>query len=97
MRDVRFHPRVPSEAREIAAHYDEVSPDLGDRFWLELTEAIEYARKYPERHHFEASGRRRFNLKRFPHNFLFRVFDDHIRITAVRHNRRNPNLGARRK
>jgi plasmid stabilization system protein ParE len=97
MREVLYHPKVPIEVHDFIEHYDSISTDLGDSFWQELTEAIEYAREYPERHHFDRTGRRRSNLKRFPIHILFRVFPDTIRITAVRHDRQDPGYGARRK
>lgn len=83
--------------REILAYYDDISEKLGDEFWNELKEALGYVREFPERHHFDPSGRRRANLKRFPYHVLFRVFESHIRVTVVRHNQRNPNYGSKRK
>lgn len=97
MREVVYHPKVPSEAREALAYYDRISGKLGDEFWEELTAAIEHAREFPERHHFDQSGRRRSNLQKFPYHFLFRVLDTHIRVTAIRHHSRDPNYGKRRK
>lgn len=96
MRSLSYHPDVPSEVREILAYYQGISPILADDFWIELTEALEYAREFPTRHHFDPSGRRRGNLSRFPYHFLFRVFSSTVRITAVRHNSRNPNYGSHR-
>jgi plasmid stabilization system protein ParE len=97
MRKVVYHPKVPADVRGFLKHYDEISTDLGDSFWNELTEAIEYARDFPERHHFDRTGRRRSNLKRFPVHFLFRVFPEMIRITAIRHDQQNPGYGSKRK
>ena len=91
-----YHPKVPAEVRDSLSYYDAISPKLGDAFWAELTEAIEYARDFPERHHFDRTGRRRSNLKRFPVHFLFRVLPDMIRITAVRQNRQSPGYGSTR-
>jgi len=56
MRKVVYHPKVPSEVRKIIEHYNSISSALGDSFWFELAEAIEYAREFPERHHFDAQG-----------------------------------------
>ena len=97
MREVVYHPEVPKEARSLLAHYDEISPRLGDAFWSELTKAIEYARQHPERHHFDSTGRRRSNLKRFPVHVLFRILPTAIRVTAIRHDRQDPRHGARRR
>ena len=96
MREVVYHPSVPAEVRAIIEYYEGISSPLADRFWEELTSAILYAQKYPERHHLDASGRRRSNLKRFPYHFLFRIFDSHIRITVVRHHSRDPHFGSKR-
>jgi len=97
MKEVVYHPRVPSEVREAIAYYDEISPKLADEFWSELTEAFDYARSFPEQHHFDPTGMRRGNLKRFPYHFLFRLSPDYIRVTVVRHNRRHPGYGSRRR
>ena len=99
MRKVVYHPLVPGEIRDLIGHYEGISPALGDRFWDEIIAAIEYARRFPERHHFDAIGvgLRRSNLRDFPIHFLFRVFPTHIRITVARHDRRDPSLGLRRR
>jgi plasmid stabilization system protein ParE len=96
MREVVYHPKVPAEVREFLAHYESISSDLGNALWDELTEAIDYAREFPERHHFDHTGSRRSNLKRFPIHFLFRILPEAIRITAVRHDRQNPRFGTKR-
>lgn len=97
MRKAVYHPKVPSEVTGIIRYYEQISGKLADNFWLELTAAIEYAKTYPELRHFDPSGRRRSNLSRFPYHFLFRVSELSIRITAARHNKRNPDLGSRRR
>ncbi|MBK1818295.1 type II toxin-antitoxin system RelE/ParE family toxin [Luteolibacter yonseiensis] len=96
MRTLAYHPKVPSEVREILAYYEGISAKLADEFWAELGEALKYAQQHPMRHHFDQSGRRRSNLKMFPYHFLFRVFDESVRITAVRHHHQNPKYGVRR-
>ena len=40
----------------------------------------------PTHHHFDDSGYRRFNLKRFPYNVLFEDLEDRVRVVVVRHN-----------
>jgi hypothetical protein len=37
------------------------------------------------------------NLHRFPYHFLFRVVGHDVRILVVRHHRRHPSLGIRRR
>jgi plasmid stabilization system protein ParE len=97
MRKTYYHPLVPAEVRQFVSYYEDRSNSLADEFWNELKEAIDYASRFPERHHFDASGRRRSNLKRFPFHFLFRVYSDRIRVTVIRHNQQKPSHGIRRK
>jgi len=96
MMAVVYHPKVPAEVRAFLDYYDAISSDLGDSFWQELTDAIHYAREHPERHHFDRTGRRRSNLKRFPIHILFRILPGMIRITAVRHDKQDPSYGSTR-
>ena len=95
-REALYHASVRQEIWEILSHYENISAELADDFWEELTEAVEDARKFPERHHFDPSGRRRCNLKRFPYHFLFRTNPSQIKITVVRHHSRHPGYGSRR-
>lgn len=69
---------------------------LADAFWVELTEAFDCARRFPERQHSDSSGRRRSNLKTFPYHFLFRTSDAQIKVTVVR-NSRQPTYSIRPK
>ncbi len=95
-RGLRYHERVQEEIIEILGFYSAISEQLADDFWNEFSEAADYARRHPEMHHFDASGRRRSNLSRFPYHFLFRVSPSLIKVTVVRHNSRNPGYGSGR-
>jgi len=99
VKEVYFHPKAPSEARELFRYYESISPELAEEFWAELESAIAYASKYPQRNHFDriGVGLRRSNLKRFPVHFLYKVFDDYIRIAVIKHDKRNHRLGLKRK
>jgi plasmid stabilization system protein ParE len=97
VRDVEYHPKAGSDARILVEFYEAVSKELGDEFWNELLAAIAYAREFPERHHFDGTGRRRGNLKRFPVHLLFLILPHAIRITAIRHDRQNPLYAVRRR
>ncbi len=95
-RSILYHSAVQAEIREILDYYEGISGLLADDFWEELTNAFEYARMFPERHHFDSSGRRRSNLQRFPYHFLFRTSASQIKVTVVRHNSRSSSYGSRR-
>ncbi|MBK1833314.1 hypothetical protein JIN78_04505 [Roseibacillus ishigakijimensis] len=96
-RTLLYHSAIQREIRGILNYYEDISEQLADDFWDELTSAFDYARRFPFLHHFDPSGRRRCNLKRFPYHFLFLVTDLEIKVTVVRHNSRNPDYGALRR
>lgn len=92
-----FHPRAPLDARDIAGKYSAISEMLEQRFWKELDSCIDLIARFPERHHFDSSGLRRSNLKTFPYHLLFEERLGCIRVVVIRHNRRNPSFGSRRR
>jgi len=95
---VTYHPHVQQDIRRILKKYDEASPRVGDEFWDELMAFVKSAGANPERFHFDQkSGLRRVNLQKFPYHFLYRTIGDKIRVIVVRHNKRNPTLGSRRR
>lgn len=94
--DLFFHPAATRDARTIAERYAKVSEQLVARFWSELDAAIDLMANHPERRHFDPSGMRRSNLKKFPYHVLFEERLDGVWILVIRHHRRNPNYGLRR-
>lgn len=94
---VVYHPAVQRDVSRILRHYDGINTRLGDEFWAELNLLIGQAAANPQRFHFEARGRRRVNLKRFPYHFLFREIPGGIRITVVRHHKQHPDQGLARR
>jgi plasmid stabilization system protein ParE len=94
---VVYHPAVQKDISEILQHYDRISPKLGDSFWDEFQLCVQTATNNPEHFALSISPLRRVNLKRFPHHFLFRLLPGTIRIVVLRHNRRHPAHGLKRK
>ena len=92
-----IHPEAAHDAREIAAKYAGVSPDLADRFWSEMDSTIDGIASFPERHHYDPSGLRRSNLVKFPYHILFEQRLDCIRIIVIRHHHRSPSYGLGRR
>jgi plasmid stabilization system protein ParE len=92
-----YHPLVQRDVSGILRHYDQISPRLGDEFWAELMRLIELVSQKPERFHFADRGLRRANMRRFPYHLLFRQSPGGIRVIVVRHDRRHPTYGTRRK
>ena len=95
--DLIIHPRAAKDAREIARKYARVSDQVEERFWAELDEGVEAIAAHPERHHYDSSGLRRYNLNKFPYHILFEERLDCVRIIVVRHDHRNPSYGLRRR
>ncbi len=94
---VEFHPAVAQDVDDALRRYDAVSQRLGDEFKAELRRFIAVAAAKPGRFHLLKPGFHRANLKRFPYHFIYRELADGIRITLVRHHRRNPAFGMERK
>jgi plasmid stabilization system protein ParE len=88
---------VQRDVNGILKHYGGISARLADEFWDELISRIEAAAKHPEHFHFGEIGLRRANLQKFPYHFLFRPLPGKIRITVVRHNKRDPKFALGRK
>ncbi len=93
-----FHPRVYADLAKIMEYYERVAtPELADDFYREFRLFVEEAVGRPESFALRERDIRRANLRRFPYHFLFRVTGDAVRILVVRHHRRRPSFGVRRR
>lgn len=93
-----LHPKVHSDVLNVIKYYERVaSSELADEFYLELRHAIQNAVDRVDSFPVQSSGLRRVNLKRFPYHILFCVKGDVVRVLVVRHHRRSPSLGVRRR
>ena len=98
MKALRYHRLVQRDINEAMGYYvEQASYEIAQQFWKELSMALAKVQEYPERQHCDASGLRRFNLKRFPYHVLYEDLEDRVRIQVVRHNQRKPSFGTRRK
>ena len=91
--NLHFHPEAKDDIKTIAENYADVSEHVHEGFWNELESAVQRIGEFPERHHFDASGYRRSNVKKFPYHILFETSDSKVRVLVVRHNRRDPSFG----
>jgi plasmid stabilization system protein ParE len=94
--NVQYHPEVGEDVAEALRRYDAVSERLGDEFREELRRTVRMAAANPGRFHLLKPGVRRANLKRFPYHLIYREIPDGIRVTLVRHHRREPSFGMER-
>ena len=93
---VEFHPAVEQDVAEALRWYDSVSSRLGQEFEAELRRTLAVAAAKPGRFHLVNPGLHRANLKRFPYHFIYRDLPDGIRVTLLRHHRRDPEFGLKR-
>lgn len=76
----------------------DISQKLADEFMAELETVLLKAIDNPEHFHFErGTDYRRANLSRFPYHALYRVKDAHVRVFVIKHDKRNPSYGIKRK
>jgi plasmid stabilization system protein ParE len=95
--NVDFHPLVKRDLREILDYYDARSDVAGDRFFAEFEEAVRRILDAPMRCHPLDTQRRRCNLHKFPHHLVFEIEGDVVWITVLRHDKRRPGFGLRRR
>jgi len=93
-----FHPKVYSDIDEIMEYYERVATrELAAEFYSELRYYMQQASERPESFAIRERDLRRVNLQRFPYHFLFRIVGDVVRVLVVRHHRRRPTVGVRRR
>lgn len=93
-----FNARVSKDLEETLTFYQaEGGTGLADRFFDQLMNRIDQVRSNPEQFPFFDQGIRRVNLERFPYHLLYRIKPNGIRIFVLRHDKRNPTFGLRRR
>jgi plasmid stabilization system protein ParE len=90
---IEYHPAVEQDVADALRRYDAVSQRLGEEFKAELRRVVAVAAAEPGRFHTIKPGFHRANLKRFPYHFVYLELGDGIRVTLVRHHRRDPGFG----
>lgn len=93
-----FHRRIHSDLRAALAFYEaEGGARLGDRFFAQVEEAVEAALKNPKGFHFIDNGLRRVAVQAFPYHFLYEENEQVVRFLVLRHDKRHPHFGLRRR
>ena len=96
--NVIYHPAIEHELRQIIDFYEDRSPGLGIQFLDEFEKQILRIASMPTRWLIVEADIRRSLMKRFPYVIYFRVLnEDLLRVTVVKHQRRHPNYGLKRK
>jgi toxin ParE1/3/4 len=95
---VVLHPKIYSDIDEIMGYYERIANrELANEFYSELRHYMQQAAERPESFSIRERDLRRVNLQRFPYHFLVPIIGDVVRILVVRHHRRRPNVGVRRR
>ena len=96
--EVTYHKHAEQELLEVVAYYGDISPALGIQVRDELNAVIGRIAANPRRYHFISPRHRRANLKQFPYHILYEeLLDGGARVLVVRHDRRHPSFGLKRK
>lgn len=83
MKPHRFHPEADEEYAEAAAHYANINPDLGGRFFDEIERLIAEACAAPHRFRRVDGEVRRHLADDFPYALLYLDEPEDIWIVAV--------------
>lgn len=97
---VIFHPLVQRDLLSVLGYYEEESGlELADRFFDAFLAIIDLAEANPRRYHpVEGSPHfRRAPIPRFPFHFIYRETAYGIRVSVLRHDKRHPAFGMRRR
>ncbi|MGI9244224.1 MAG: type II toxin-antitoxin system RelE/ParE family toxin [Verrucomicrobiales bacterium] len=98
MPQVIYHRLIDRDIRCALEYYEsEGGSPLADRFFSEVEATLEEIEVRPTSHHFSDGGLRKATLDSFPYHILYEVDSEAIWIAVLRHDRRHPNFGLRRK
>ena len=86
---IEFHPEAASDYYSALAWYRERSSNAARQFEAEFVRAMERIQASPDRWPVYMKGCRRFLLRQFPFQIVYR-FGNEILVLAVAHARRRP-------
>lgn len=95
---VIFHRLVQRDMDDILRYYrEDASETVADRFFQTFLQTIDSALSNPKKFHFADTIYRRANMPGFPYHFLYREAQYGIHVLVLRHDRRHPSLGLKRR
>ena len=87
---VRFLAEARLELIDTVSYYEGEFEGLGERFWNEVDEHVEWIARNPEVPRLREGGYRRVNLKVFPYHLPYLCRDSTLWVLAIAHNHRQP-------
>ncbi|MGL4399797.1 MAG: hypothetical protein ACRCXD_08000 [Luteolibacter sp.] len=95
---VILHRQIQKDLRTALVFYEtEGGSKLADRFFDEAENAAAKVLQNPQGFHFMADGLRRISLESFPYHFVFEENRQAVRFLVLRHDKRHPSFGLRRR
>ena len=83
-------PEANEDLLEARAWYDNIRPQLGERFALAVEATVEAMAEHPLQFPVVYRSRRRAGVRRFPYGIFFEVQEHRIVVIACFHGRRDP-------
>ena len=81
---------IPEANEDLLAWYDNIRPELGERFARAVEVTVEAIAEHPLQFPVVYRNRRRAGVRRFPYGIFFEVQEQRIVAIACFHGRRNP-------
>lgn len=94
--EIRYHPQVRHDLREILSWYDSRSDRAGDRFFAEFESTVQALLSDKLQGFLIDEFARKILLKKFPYSITYEVDRDTLYVFVVKHQKRRPGLGMQR-
>jgi len=89
-------PEAEAELQEARTWYDDIRPELGERFARAVENTIEAIAERPSQFPVIYRGRRRAGVWRFPYGIFFEIQEHRVLIIACFHGKRQPKRWQKR-
>lgn len=94
---IQFLALAEIELDEALTHYlDKGGRVVAERFLAQVQGLLDLIVAHPELGHVDSHELRRFGLKHFPFDLVYRVDDEQVTVVALAHHRRRPRYWAQR-
>ena len=96
MKRLAFHPEAQVELTEAVGFYNAQVPGLGDDLTAEVERALQLIWATPGLGTPVSAAHRKWPVRRFPFDLVYRADEDGLFVLAVAHQRRRPGYWRRR-
>ena len=88
--NLHLHPEASYEMAKSAVYYDEQSTGLGEKFLAEIERSLSMILENPHIWAADKKGRRKYRVRRFPYQVIYRIHYETVYILAIAHTKRYP-------